>query len=75
MRNGVHWKVDSAADSLARTVGLGCIHILLNHAPTISADQAKTLISIISGGRFSVQQKIDVLRQIARRPALHELSG
>lgn len=75
VREGVHWRAESAADFLVRTVGLGCVHILLNHAPTISVDQAKTLISLITSGRFSVQQKIDVLGQLAQQPALHELAG
>lgn len=75
VREGVHWRAQSAADLLVRTVGLGCVHILLNHAPTISTDQAKTLISLITSGRFSVQQKIDVLGRLAQRPALHVLAG
>ncbi len=33
------------------------------------------MISLISSGQFSVQQKIDVLAQLAQRPALHELAG
>lgn len=75
LREGVHWRAEVAADLLVRTVGLGCIHILLNHAPGISDDQAKTIISLISSGRFSVQQKISVLGQLAQRTALHELAG
>jgi len=72
---GVHWKDESAADLLLRTVGLGCVRILLNHALTISTVQAETLISLISSGRFFVPQKIDVLGQLAQRPALHVLVG
>lgn len=75
LREGVHWKDESAADLLLRTVGLGCVRILLNHALTISTVQAETLISLISSGRFFVPQKIDVLGQLAQRPALHELVG
>ena len=75
VREGVQRRAESAADLLVCTVGLGCAHILLNHAPSISADQAKTLISLISSGRFSVQQKIDVLGQLAQRAVLHELAG
>ncbi len=72
---GVHCKAESAADLLVRTVGFGCVGILLDHAPAISADQAKTLIGLISAERFLVQQKIDVLGQLAQRPPLHELAG
>lgn len=75
LRKGVHWKAESAADLLVRTVGLGCVRILLNHAPTILTVQAETLISLISSGRFSVPQIIDVLGQLAQRPVLHELAG
>lgn len=75
LRKGIHWRAESAADSLVRSVGIGCVHILLNHALKISADQATTLISLISSGQFSVQQKIDVLAQLAQRSALHEIAG
>lgn len=75
LREGVHWNAETAADSLARTVGLGCVRILLNHAPEISVDQAKTLIGLISSERFSIQHKVDVLGQFAQRPTLHELGG
>lgn len=75
VRKGVHWRDERATDLLARTVGLGCARILLDHAPTISAEQATKLISLISSGRFSVQQKIDVLSQLAQRSALHGLAG
>ncbi len=75
LREGVHWRAEVAADLLARTVGLGCIHILLDHAPGISEDQAKTIISLISSGRFSVRQKTSVLGQLAQRSELHELAG
>lgn len=74
-REGVHWRAEVAADLLVRTVGLGCIHILLDHAPGISENQAKTIISLISSERFSVQQKTSVLSQLAQRPGLHELAG
>ncbi|AZQ54374.1 hypothetical protein [Burkholderia cenocepacia] len=75
LREGVHWRAESAADSLVRTVGLGCADILLNHASEISADQAKTLIGLISAGRFFVPEKIEVLALLAVRPALHALAG
>jgi len=75
MGKGVHWSSESAIDSLVRTVGLGCAHVLLNHAPTMSADQAQTLIDLIFTERFSVQQKIDVLALLVHRPALHVLAG
>lgn len=75
LQKGMHWKAESAADLLVRTVGLGCVDILLNHAIEISADQANTLISIISSDRFFIRQKIDVVGQLAQRPALHEMAG
>lgn len=75
LRTGIHWNSENATDLLARTVGLGCAHILLNHAPDISAEQATILISLISSERFSIQQKTDVLRQLALRPSLYELAG
>lgn len=75
VHEGVHWRSENASDLLVCTIGLGCIHILLNHAPTILPDQAKALISLITSGRFSVQQKIEILGQLAQRPALHVIAG
>lgn len=75
LRKDVHWKAENAADLLARTVGMGCVGILLRHVPTVSVDQGRTLVSLISTERFSVKQKIGVLRQIAQRPPLHDLAG
>lgn len=75
LREGVHWRAEVAADLLVRTVGIGCIHILLDHAPRISEDQAKTIVGLISSGRFSVQQKTSVLGQLAQRSDLQEITG
>lgn len=68
-------RAERAADLLARTTGLACVNILLTHVAEISGDQAQVLLNLISSERFLVQQKIDVLRQVARRPVLHELAG
>ncbi|WP_313271702.1 NACHT domain-containing protein [Stenotrophomonas sp.] len=75
LREGVHWRAEVAADFLIRTVGLGCIHILLDHAPGISQDQAKAIVGLTSSERFSVRQKTSVLGQLAQRSDLHELAG
>lgn len=75
MRKDIHVRAESAADLLVRTVGLGCVRILLSHAPDISDAQATTLISLISSGRLIVRQKINVLAQLAQRPSLNELAG
>lgn len=75
LQNGVHSKAESASDLLVRSVGFGCVDILLNHAIEISTDLANKLISIISSGRFLIPQKIDVLGQLAQRPALHDIAG
>ncbi|MGX8882978.1 hypothetical protein ACWWD9_07160 [Methylovorus sp. SPW-M1] len=75
LRESMHWREERACDLLVRTIGVGCVRILLTHAPLISVDQAKTLISLISSNQFSVQQKIYVLGQLAQRPLLHALAG
>ncbi|SOE97684.1 hypothetical protein SAMN05414139_10834 [Burkholderia sp. D7] len=75
LRGDVHSRAESASDLLVRSVGLGCVQILLNHAPDISPDAASTLINLITAGSFFVDQKIDILRLLAQRPALHELAG
>ncbi|WP_372530493.1 NACHT domain-containing protein [Xanthomonas sp. NCPPB 3005] len=75
LRQGVHWRAEVAADLFIRTVGLGCIHILLDHAPRISEDQARAIVGLTSSERFSVRQKTSVLGQLAQRSNLHELAG
>lgn len=74
-REGVHWRAEVATDFLVRTAGLGCIHVLLDHAPEVSEEHAKTIISLASSEKFSVRQKISVLAQLSKRSALHELAG
>jgi hypothetical protein len=75
LRNNIHWRAESAVDLLARSVGFGCMYILLEQAPAISAEQAATMIDIVSTGRFSVQQKVDLLGQLSHRSNLHALAG
>jgi NACHT domain len=75
LRTGVHWNAETAADKLARAIGVGCIHLLLKHSRIVSIDQARTLVGLISSERFFVEHKIDVLGQLAERPALQELAG
>ncbi|MGF9760707.1 hypothetical protein AAII07_36515 [Microvirga sp. 0TCS3.31] len=75
IRNDVHVQAETATDLLARSVGHACIGVLFNHATEIDAEQADALVCIVSSDRFSVQQKLQVLEQLARRPALHDLAG
>lgn len=72
---GVHSRAGNAGDLLVRAVGLGFLNILLDHAPTISPDEANTLINLLTSGKFSVQQKTDMLGRLTQRPPLHELAG
>ena len=74
-RQGIHLRSENAADLLVRTIGLGFARILLNHAADVSAEQATTLIGLISCGQFLIHQKIDVLGQLAYSPPLHEFAG
>lgn len=73
--SGIHWKHERAVDLLARTAGLGCLHILLDHCAAITSDQAKTIVRLMSSARFYVEQKIDVLAHLARRKGLEEVTG
>ncbi|KHA77842.1 hypothetical protein NC77_15865 [Janthinobacterium lividum] len=74
-RVGVHWGAQNGIDLLVDTIGLGCVNILLSDAPSFSLDQARTMIGLISSGRFLVVQKIGVLGLLARRPEFHEVAG
>lgn len=75
LRNDIHWRAESGVDLLARSVGFGCMNILLEQTPAISAEQAATMIDLISTGRFFVHQKIDLVGQLAHRSNLHALAG
>ncbi|WP_349963018.1 NACHT domain-containing protein [Rhizobium sp. ZPR3] len=75
LRNDVHWQTERSADLLARTAGLGCLDILLTHAPKVAITQAEEITTILSTGRFSVSEKINVLTELARNNDLHEVAG
>nr|WP_314260723.1 NACHT domain-containing protein [uncultured Devosia sp.] len=69
------WRREGAVEVLSRTIGLGCVNVLLSYAAEISLEQAEKLVESISAGRFYVSQKVEILRQLARRPSLHELAA
>jgi NACHT domain len=75
LRSDIHWKAETASDQLVRSIGIGCLHLFLKHLPSISVDQAKTIVGLISSERFFIEQKIDVLGQLAKRTVLHQVVG
>lgn len=75
IRNDVHWRSETSTNLLARTVGLACVRLLFTYATDICAEQAEAMVSVISGDRFGVHQKLLVLEHLARRPAFHDLAG
>ncbi len=72
---GIHWNHQRSVDLLARTAGLGCLHILLDHSATLTADQAKMIVELASSGRLTVDQKTDILAHLARCEGLEEVTG
>nr|WP_035373824.1 NACHT domain-containing protein [Acetobacter persici] len=75
LRSDIHWGSERSTDMLSRTVGLGCLSILLTYAPFVAAAQVNEIIAAFSKGRFSVIQKISVLKQLARLPEHGEIVG
>jgi hypothetical protein len=75
LRDDVHWRADKPSDLFARTVGFGCLNILLTHAQEVTAAQAEEIATTLSTGRFYVSQNIDVLAELARNGELHEAAG
>ncbi|SNZ21324.1 NACHT domain-containing protein [Cohaesibacter gelatinilyticus] len=75
LRNDAHWQAGRSVDLLARTVGIGCLNILLTHGHSIAAPQAEAIVELLSSGRFYISQKIGVLAELARKSELHEVAG
>lgn len=75
LRSNVHWRAEGAQDILGRDVGLRFATKFLQHATAISEDDCQTLIDVLSSGRFTIQNKLDVLFLMARHDNLHEQAG
>ena len=71
----IQWKHQRPVDLLARTVGFGCLHILLDFANSITAAQAETIVELVSSGRFQVTQQTEILAHFSRRNGLEQLTG
>ncbi|WP_374425098.1 hypothetical protein [Paracoccus sp. (in: a-proteobacteria)] len=71
----VRWNAEEATDVLTRAVGLGFANLILQHADSIDERDAKAIIKIVSGDRFSIEDRIRVLGLLAQRDNLHELAG
>jgi hypothetical protein len=70
-----HPRSDEPKDLLSRTVGLGIAGLLLQHADEVSISHAELLVELISNARFATEQKTEILRLLAMRPALGDLAG
>ncbi|MFL9498802.1 ATP-binding protein [Rhodopseudomonas palustris] len=66
---------DSPDVMLSRTVGLGFTKLLLQHALTVSDNDASEIIDVISRPRFSLSEKVSVLSLIAGKAHLHSRAG
>ncbi len=75
LRFGVHWRAENAQDILGRNVGLGFLDIFLKHAKSVSKDDCQRLIDFLDRGRFTIQDKLDVLFLMARHDNLKEQTG
>jgi hypothetical protein len=70
-----HPRSDEPKDLLSRTVGLGIAGLLLQHADEVSISHGELLVELISNARFATEQKTEILRLLAMRPALGDLAG
>ncbi|WP_165828113.1 NACHT domain-containing protein [Rhodovulum sp. BSW8] len=75
LRLDLHRRFEEAHDHLTRNVGLAFAQIFLQHAPKISEEDARTLVDILSGGRFHIGERLETLALMARHPNLHAISG
>lgn len=73
--NGARASYANARDVLARTIGIGCVSIFLDHSSDISANQVASLLELISTKKFFIPQKTSVLRQLASRPMFQAQAG
>lgn len=75
LRNNTQWQNENAADSLVRSVGFGCMSILLDHALTLSPELIQTITDAVAEGKFVVTQKIHLLKQISHYSNAHAVAG
>lgn len=74
-RSDVHWRAETAVDLQSRTLGLACAGVLFSYAADVTVEQARTVVDLVSAGRFAPYQKLRILAHLARRPPLHGLAG
>lgn len=60
---------------LCRTVGIGFAASVFEHADQITEAQGNALIEIVSSDKFRVQDRLTILKLLAKRPSLHNLIG
>lgn len=75
LRFDVHWRAEDVRDTLGRNVGLCFAKIFLQHATSVSAEDCQILVEVLSQGRFTISDKLDVILLMARHENLHELTG
>lgn len=74
-RSNVHWRSETSVDLQSRTLGLAYVGVLFSYAADVTPEQARTVVDLVSAGRFAPYQKLRVLAHLARRPPLHSLAG
>ncbi len=75
LRFDISWASETARDQLCRYVGFGFAQIFLRHGRSVSEEDVRKLIEIISRGRFTIQDKLKTLFVMARHSNLHIIAG
>ncbi|MEW4462610.1 hypothetical protein AB1K42_31360 [Roseibium algicola] len=74
-RSNVHRRAETAVDLQSRTLGLACAGVLFSYGEDVTVEQARTVVDLVSAGRFAPDHKLRILAHLARRPPLHSLAG
>ncbi|RAP43392.1 hypothetical protein BYZ73_00470 [Rhodovulum viride] len=75
IRTGIHWRSEEASDILVRAIGVELAKVLLRLSSYVDVEDANTIVEIISGPRFSISERLEVLDLLSRRDNLGDVAG
>ncbi|MDX7184856.1 hypothetical protein QDQ65_15340 [Klebsiella aerogenes] len=75
LRFDIHWRAEDVQDNIGRNVGLMFVQLLLQHAVNVSVVDCHSLIDLLCRGKFTVTDKLEVLRLIVKYNNLKEQCG
>lgn len=75
IRTGIHWRSEESRDILVRAIGVELAKVLLRLSSSVDAQDAETIVEIVSDPRFSIFERLEVLDLLSRRDNLGDVAG